>query len=224
MRPAAALVALVAACAGSPPRIHAARPSARDDLPLAVGSRWIYEGTHVTGEGTKPLRLVAEVEEVVAHGDVVAALVTNLPWVTYDVPPASIVARRGSQVWIVAAGDEALRWLRDPGAPLAALVHDAPPLLDLPLTAGAQRCDVDPEMAPMYCTSVEEGEGGPDLTKIAGLPAGPHEQLMVIYRTNPDDTEIWLVPGVGVTGYGYHHHGSLDDIDLRAVEVRLKDR
>jgi hypothetical protein len=44
---------------------------------------------------------------------------------------------------------------------------------------------------------------------------------MYVYRTNPDDTEVFYAPGIGVTGYGYHHHGSPDSRDLVLTRLRL---
>ena len=37
-------------------------------------------------------------------------------------------------------------------------------------------------------------------------------------RTNPDDATYELTPGIGLTRYIYHHHGTRLDVDAKLVE------
>ena len=74
----------------------------------------------------------------------------------------------------------------------------------------------------MYCW-VLDSFSKRSLRRIEGLKPGSYTVYSVIYRTNPDHTIIDLVPGVGVTGYEYSHHGTVDDIDLSLVEVHLTE-
>jgi hypothetical protein len=38
--------------------------------------------------------------------------------------------------------------------------------------------------------------------------------------TNPDDTELEFVPGIGFISYRYHHHGTVADTEMGLVEFR----
>jgi hypothetical protein len=38
------------------------------------------------------------------------------------------------------------------------------------------------------------------------------------FRTNPDDTEVEIVAGIGIVRYEYHHHGKVADTELALVE------
>jgi len=68
-----------------------------------------------------------------------------------------------------------------------------------PLTPGQRICE---EPDSRYCWEVAVEKGRYDLT----------------YRTNPDDQTFELTPGIGLTRYIYHHHGSRLDIDAKLVE------
>jgi hypothetical protein len=56
------------------------------------------------------------------------------------------------------------------------------------------------------------------LQNISGVRAVEHEEYSLEFRTNPDDTEFSFVPGIGITKYNYHHHGTVADTELRLVE------
>ena len=201
-------------------------------FPLTVGTSWTYAGSHEEADAevegkvnTTPLRITAEVKEVATRGEVTAALITSLPTLTLGGAGDTILLVRGAEVWAIAANADALARLHDPAVPLAELVPAERPTLTLPPRVGDRWCDegTAPEQAPMYCVSVEAAEG-PDLAHVPGLPAGAHPQVTLIYRTNPDDTEMTFATGVGITSFGYHHHGTTDSTDLTLVEMHLPAR
>jgi len=41
------------------------------------------------------------------------------------------------------------------------------------------------------------------------------------YWSNPDNAQFAFVPGVGITKYAYHHHGTVADTELQLVEFHL---
>lgn len=45
----------------------------------------------------------------------------------------------------------------------------------------------------------------------------PHE-FSCVFRTSPDHSIMNFVPGLGITGYLYKHHGTLSETDLKLVE------
>jgi hypothetical protein len=56
------------------------------------------------------------------------------------------------------------------------------------------------------------------LSHVKGLTPGPRAAYEVEYDTNPDDEEFEFVDGVGITKYGYHHHGTTADTELHLIE------
>lgn len=67
----------------------------------------------------------------------------------------------------------------------------------------------------MYCWIVVS-EGRKDLDALTGASSGSVPVFTISYRTNPDDTEIELSPGI--IAYRYHHHGTTAATDVRLTE------
>ena len=55
------------------------------------------------------------------------------------------------------------------------------------------------------------------LLKVKGLEPRQYQVYEVSFKTNPDDTELQFLPGVGLISYQYHHHGSIADTELKLV-------
>lgn len=69
----------------------------------------------------------------------------------------------------------------------------------------------------MYCwvvASVREVT----LNGVKGLQSGKRTVFLLRYVTNPDDTEIEFVPGIGFISYKYHHHGTTADTEMSLIE------
>ena len=69
----------------------------------------------------------------------------------------------------------------------------------------------------MYCWVVDEPTQV-SLDGIKGLTAKSVTAFGLGYRTNPDDSEMQLVPDVGIISFGYHHHGTVAETELKLVE------
>jgi hypothetical protein len=195
------------------------------DIPLRAGTVWVYASQTEKYDPDHPelpieesTTVRSEVTRAVTRGELTAALVTNVPGYGDE----TLIINQGRRYWFVNADAKVRARLDDAADTLADLVG-ADPDLSFPFTEGKLSCD-DEESAnpPMYCTMVEAaGDDGPDLSKTRGLPPGPHAQFMIVYRTNPDDTETFILPGVGITGYGYHHHGTPNSVDMVLTEVQI---
>jgi hypothetical protein len=57
------------------------------------------------------------------------------------------------------------------------------------------------------------------LHDIKGITQRQRTACTVRYVTNPDDTSLDFVAGVGITAYEYHRHGAVADTKLKRVEL-----
>lgn len=74
----------------------------------------------------------------------------------------------------------------------------------------------------MYCWIV----GSPHpaaLDGVKGVAPGKRTAYEIEYMTNPDDVEFDFVPGVGITSYEYHHHGTIAETELHLVEFHSRE-
>jgi hypothetical protein len=70
--------------------------------------------------------------------------------------------------------------------------------LSLPLADGQRIC---PDTKSRYCWVV----------------SADHERFRVTFVTNPDDETFEITPGVGVSRFDYHHHGTTLDVSAKLV-------
>jgi hypothetical protein len=70
--------------------------------------------------------------------------------------------------------------------------------LSLPLADGQRTC---PDTGSRYCWVVR----------------ADHERFEVTFVTNPDDETFEITPGVGVSRFDYHHHGTTLDVSAKLV-------
>jgi hypothetical protein len=87
-------------------------------------------------------------------------------------------------------------WSKQPSAEL----DGADMWFTWPLSDGQRIC---PDPGSRYCWQV-------------AVEKGRYEVTM---RTNPDDETFELTPGIGLTRYIYHHHGTTLDVDARLVDT-----
>ena len=107
----------------------------------------------------------------------------------------------------------------NPKYPLKELVDADDWFLQLPLAAGKKFCD-DQAMQRadgQYCW-VTQPPHPAALGGVKGVTSAQRPAYEIDYATLPDDTEIEFVPGVGITSYQYHHHGTTADTELHLVE------
>ena len=69
------------------------------------------------------------------------------------------------------------------------------------------------------------GKSAFDPSAIKGLRiTGPFDQYTLSYRTQPDETLMDIVPGIGITRYRYTHHGTSEELDLRLTSSNIREK
>lgn len=68
-----------------------------------------------------------------------------------------------------------------------------------------------------YCWEVERVDWV-SVDSIEGCPLrGIQPEFVLSYKTNPANVEFRIVPGLGVTGYKYVHHGTIEEVETRLI-------
>ena len=68
-----------------------------------------------------------------------------------------------------------------------------------------------------YCWEVERVDWV-SVDSVTGCPLrGLQPEFVLSYKTLPANVEIRIVPGLGVTGYKYVHHGTIDEVETRLI-------
>lgn len=206
-------------------------------FPISAGNYWVYQGTvrwtHENSEQTTETKVTwkMEVRRIVRHGDFIAAVMSGWPsdldWSDGHPVPADSLLVRSSEAKFYLIGQQqsgaALKRLEDSNDSLQDLFSEDDLFLDLPLEEGKRfSCDAGGKARTdgFYCWVVGQPKEV-SLNNVKGIRAGRRTAYPVTYMTNPDDSEFEFVPGVGITSYGYHHHGTVADTELRLVEVRI---
>jgi hypothetical protein len=112
----------------------------------------------------------------------------------------------------------AFQRLRDENDLLIELVKEHQIFLDFPLYAGKRICETAWLTGPQYCTVVEHADAislGDVKNVSASSWAVPY---ILAYRSLPDHEYITFVPGIGIVGYEYGHHGTNSEVSLKLVE------
>jgi hypothetical protein len=205
----------------------------RDDSPLSKGNFWIYKGkaSWTTQGGAVAERISTvrmEVKDVIIRDHLLVAIVKG-DLNDYAIDNASdlsdhLIIRVGATTYFNIAGDRIstiLDKVKDPKASLFGLLgEDEEQMLDLPLVLG--KMYGDPVQLTRedqyYCWVVIKAEEV-DLSPIKGLEGyGKKMQYTIRYFTLPGEVLIDFVHGVGITGYRYRHHGTVDEADLKLIE------
>jgi hypothetical protein len=199
--------------------------------PMAPGTCWTYQGrvrwTHDTNQFSEAkITWRTEIRKVVLHGDVVAAVISGFPfelaWGTDETRPSdSLLIESHNQFYLI-EGDrftDALNTLEQQSADVSKLLSEDDMFLVWPLKTGEKYGDASGMARPdtFYCWFVESSSPA-DLSGISGAPTGKRDSFSIIYRTMPDHTQLAFAPGVGITKYEYHHHGTVADTELTLVE------
>ncbi len=200
---------------------------------MQQGTFWVYRGTVRWYDMQLQKRVSSVVTskcEVVRtmHGDgFVAALMRGFPW---DFDWSDGQADRHD--WLVvetSAGDfhvlnnealaKNLKRLENPSDSLQGILSDDDLFLRLPIKKGMKFCDPESRKRPdgRYCWVVASTHETP-LNNVKGIKPGKYTSFLLQYVTNPDDTEMEFVPGLGFIAYRYHHHGSVADTEMELVE------
>lgn len=201
-------------------------------FPLTQGTYWVYQGTvdwsdqakRKTSEAKVSLKMtVGRVFE--KEGAVFAVLQgypADLNFTAGDAHPSR---------WVLTETSSHRVFLRelDPGTRLPAngsggsafdsFMTEDDLLFEWPLARGKKYCDAQSAKREdeKYCWMVVS-EARKNLDPLTSAGSGSAPVFTISYRTNPDDTEIELSPGIGIIAYRYHHHGTTAATDVRLTE------
>ena len=206
---------------------------ARQGFPLLPGTEWIYRGFVRSADENSTVGKVTgvtwkmSVAHTVQRDGIFAAVVSGFPgdlnWSAGDAQPqlSMLIETEDSKFYLNSEWNtQAVKdQLDNPNYPLRELVDADDWFLQLPLAEGKKFCDQE-------AMAREDGEycwvAGPphpaDLHGVKGVAPGARTAYELRYATNPDDTEMEFVEGIGITAYEYHHHGTVAETDVHLVE------
>jgi hypothetical protein len=205
----------------------------RQSFPLSPGTSWVYRGFvrsweegstvgKVTGV-TWTMSVVRLVERDGVSAAVVKGFPSDLDWSEGHAEPqlSILVETRDAKFYLNSEWDtqSVLDQLDDSNYPLHNLARVDDWFMQLPLATGKRFCDDIGMQRPdgRYCWLT----GAPhpaELSHVKGLAPDARTAYEIEYDTLPDDEEFEFVDGVGITKYGYHHHGTTADTELRLIE------
>jgi len=214
-----------------------AAPQEPDYFPLVKGNYWVYRGetkflvrnpaTEKNEPKTEVLTWRMEVVDTITHNLLFAALIKGAPhdlaW--YEPGKARgdyLIVRVGTATYYLYSGETALEaWakIKDETQSLVDLDDTGELFLDAPLMDGKVfGGDFHNLLRGRYCWVVEgETPFNPKRFPAAGKLVNPRD-FTLTYRTNPDHVFIDFVPGLGIVGYQYGHHGTLSETNLALIE------
>jgi hypothetical protein len=230
-RSVALAIALLIACSFVVLGQTTLEPEAK--FPFSEGTYWTYRGivrwTHENSNKVSETPVVwkMEVRKNIRRENMLAAVVngfpTDLDWSDGHPTPADslIVQSGGGKFYLIGSEqlDSVVKTLQDPNASLTSFLSEDDIFLVFPLTRGKKFCDPGgmTRSDSHYCWVVESVDRV-SLSNVKGIRSASRTAYGIRYQTNPDDTEFTFVPGVGIVAYGYHHHGTTADTELRLVE------
>jgi hypothetical protein len=206
-----------------------------DPIPFTEGNYWIYRGvvryqkqpdSDEAAEAKVTWKM--EIGRVLHRDDgTIAALVKGFPsdlnWSTGDATPgkSALVRTTDGRFFLLDANGAASldQKFKDPSASLRDLLTEDGLWFQWPLVQGKKFCDEDAAKRDdgMYCWTVE-APAPFTIGSIKGVATKSATAYPLAFRTNPDDTEVEIVPGIGIVRYEYHHHGTVADTELSLVE------
>ena len=213
--------------------LHAGKPAKPGEFfPLSVGTYWVYKGSvgWYDFENDKPaseeVSWKMSVVKVIRRKGIVAGIVIGFPadldWSAGSTEP---------KPWLILEDEKHQVYYENLGPDFDLSKFDAPDVVfdkflvednfffQWPLHKGAKFCDAESKKREdnMYCWVVAEEETK-KLNEVKGAPTEEQTVYRIRYLSQPDETEMELVPGLGLLSYEYHHHGSVADTSLRLVE------
>jgi hypothetical protein len=228
---AALLLAILGTSAcrpASPPPAPDNATAASDDFPLHPGSYWVYRGTVKWQDGIETRETEVSWRMEVVRSQRVGRFTVfvleghpeDLAWFVPGKPRGGhIFVKDGGRYYEIRSTENLAMLLSDEAEIQKNLNADGL-FLELPLKNG-MCLGKDPKQKrrdDMYCWSV----GAPSAASLAdvkGIPADRHFlEFELAYRSNPDDTLIRFVPGIGIASFAYSHHGSISEADVHLVE------
>ena len=210
-------------------------PETTEPFPMSAGTSWTYRGivrwTHdINKVSEAKVVWKMEIRRLIRRGAYAGAVVRGFPgdlaWSDGPVNPTdSLLVRFGQEKFYLISKerfDSSIQMLENPNESLEGLLSEGDIFLQLPLVQGKRYCDPG-NMARSdghYCWIVESSESVNLDELTGGTVRGPGTSYRIRYVTNPDDIDFDFVPGVGLTRYEYHHHGTVADTELRLSGFR----
>jgi hypothetical protein len=218
-----------------PPTVSAMQPtmypiqSISEYFPLKGGAYWVYEGNvrWTTADSSavteEEVTWKMEVRRAIQRNDIVGYEMLGAPWdlAWYKEgqgPSEYGIIQAGGKFFLTS--NDVVRRLMDESDFLGSLVDENSIFLDVPLIPGKKFCDIDSltRSDGMYCWIVGEASQV-TVTNIKGVTASDTIFEFPIYNgTLPDHSILHFIPGVGISGYEYHHHGTVSDAEVRLIE------
>jgi hypothetical protein len=233
------MLTLVLFWLGGGARTSGRSAEAAQSFPLSPGTYWVYGGLLRSGvEGSSVGRVThvrwkMSVVRLLEREGLIAAVVRGFPgdlnWSDGNVDPqlSILLERPDGKFYLIPTVDDPsiLDQLDSPNYPWEDLTREQDCFLELPLAAGARfGCDRGAEKTEdgEYCWVV--GPPHPAvLADVKGIAPGSRVSYELDYLTNAEDTELEFAPGIGITGYSYHHHGAIAETELHLVEFHTAD-
>lgn len=204
-----------------------------EDFPLIPGSYWIYEGTAKWMPAnsnevyqttvTWKMEVVDRFERGPLKITILKGHPADLSWyhegkergdyLIIEVSPGKFYLVEGERARLV------LQRLTNEGDFLVNLVEDSELFLDLPLIPGKVFGPAEQltRLDGGYRWNVEAAE--PVQLEVNGISSREsHVEYHLTFRTAPDSLSLNFVPGIGITGYQYEHHGAIAETDLKLIE------
>jgi hypothetical protein len=221
-----------------PVNLGSGGPSSTGDssFPMREGTVWVYRGVvhsydmQLQKRVSSAVTLKSEIVRVFRGDSFVAALLRGFPadfdWSggKTDRQDYLLVETGGGDFHLLTKGEkfaENMKRLENPGASVQDMFSDDDLYMKLPLKKGLKFCDPEAMKRPddRYCWVVATVHKV-ELRGVKGLEPRPYPAFLLQYVTNPDDTELEFVPGLGFISYRYHHHGTVADTEMRLVEYQ----
>lgn len=207
-----------------------------DTFPLLKGSYWIYQASvkwTVTG-GNEVIEdnftWKMEVIDTATHNNIIAVYLRGFPWELdwhhEDLEPDDytmiIVDAKKFYLLQNTRAFEKIKNKED----LADDFSDDDLWFDFPLTLGktyAYMNELAKQREDHYYQWYVKNESPADLSSVKGaLPAAAAEtEYEIEFYTLPGHRTINFVPGIGITGYTYVHHGTISEAYLKLIEYHL---
>lgn len=211
----------------------------KEYFPLTKGTYWIYKGTvkWQQGEtkGEKKVTLKMEVIKTITEGHLFIAVIKGFPidwdWYGYDINKGIgqqgdyLIVRVGTSLYYLLTEKEKIKqFLNNEGA--LERVTESDLLFDTPFEKGrifgeTQYFTRD-EKAYFWYVKDEKQTTFPN---VSGLdPKQTYTNYTLLLKTNPGDEIIEFVPGIGITGYEYVHHGTVAETYLKLSEFHQQEK
>jgi hypothetical protein len=184
-------------------------------FPFTLGAQWVYHITAVTGTPGKLITATGLLTQTVVDVSERKEMLISRVWSEQDRALTDSLRNESLQYFILYK--DALYWADadDPTDLIADLEHGRAnsPALVWPLEVG-QMFGATPRTDRMYAWDIVAQEA---MDTLAGRFGGCFH---LIFRTNPDDTQSWFCPGIGVVQHIYRHHGSINDVTQVLLSYR----